>query len=769
MKKPFRHRLPRFLGKFLRRCVVRVVGACVYVVGDLLDIAVGNGLDLDPLWPRELDHVEWPWASGGERRKGRGGREALHEEAGAVGSLPPLNVEDFFLLLDAASGAARPAGTEAEPVIASIIIPAYNRVDYTFQCLRSLMREVDLRRHEIIVVDDGSEDGTARLLSHLRSAVRAVGGGENRGFVHACNLGAEAARGRYLVFLNNDTLARPGWLEHLVRTAEEDPSVGAVGSMLVYPDGTLQEAGGVVWRDGSAWNYGRGEDAAESRFRYARDADYCGGASLLVRKSLFDSLGGFDERYAPAYYEDVDLCFGVRSLGFRVVYQPMSRVVHYEGGTAGTDLQAGVKQYQRLNRAKFYAKWRGVLELEHAEYAPDAVERAARGRGGPRVAVFDEMFSSPTGDAGSLRMVAVLRALAKRFRPVFVNVRGQLPRETEDLLGGYGVEVVRLPDYKTHPSAYAEFFKSNGFHAAVLSRPAIADALLPLIRECAPDVKVIYDTVDIHFLRLEREYGLTGDEGVLRVARALREQEMRLASLSDQVWCVTPADGEVLAREGRTSEIKIVPVPHPPQGRGPGFDERQGLLFVGNFNHSPNRDAVRHFVGEVFPLVRAALPGAKFYVVGHHTPEEIAALHSEDVLVKGYVSDLAPLFNGCRVFVAPLRFGAGMKGKIIQALAYGLPTVTTSIGAEGIGLRHTQEALIADSAEDFAAAVVELYGNRELWGRTSEAGYEYVRSHYAPEMIEAKVLAAMRELEGGGGDGGEAPTAAAGLRPLVQS
>jgi glycosyltransferase involved in cell wall biosynthesis len=275
--------------------------------------------------------------------------------------------------------------------------------------------------------------------------------------------------------------------------------------------------------------------------------------------------------------------------------------------------------------------------------------------------------------------------------------------------------------------------------------------------------------VDIHFLRLEREYGVTGDEAVLREARECREQEIRLASLSDQVWCVTPADGEVLAREARASEIKIIPVPHAPQGRGLGFDERQGILFVGNFNHSPNRDAVRYFVGEVFPLVRVALPGVKFYVVGDRMTDEIVALHSEDVVVKGFVPDLAPLLKGCRVFVAPLRFGAGMKGKIVQALAYGLPTVTTPIGAEGIGLRHMQEALIADSAEEFAAAVVELYGSRELWRHTSEAGYGHVSAHYAPEIVEAKILAAMRELGGERGDAGVESTAAAGLRPLVQS
>jgi len=718
--------------------IVRVVARVVRFINDILNVAVTNGLDLK----QELTpYVKESLASVlGALPQAPAQLNAPPDSADDENASPrPLSARDFLFLMDVI--AARENSTEDShaPVRASIIIPVFNQLDYTFQCLQALMRELNLQTDEIIIINNASQDDTQFVLSHMKGFVRLINNPENMGFVHACNQGAKFARGRHLIFLNNDTVVQSGWLNNLVETVESDSAIGAVGSMLVYPDGRLQEAGGIIWIDGSGWNYGHGESTEDKRFKFAREVDYCSGASLLVRKEIFDCLGGFDERYAPAYYEDADLCFGVRSLGFKVVYQPMSRVVHYEGITAGTDIESGYKRYQEINRSKFVEKWREVLRAEHLENDPDQAEIAANRKAGPRIMVFDDMYTSPTRDSGSLRMTMILKILARWGRVVFVPVGSQLLPESEYLLAKEGIEVAHLTNYKS-------ILKKGDFQTVVLSRAAVADGLLATIRKLDSTIKIIYDTVDIHFLRLQREYELTKDESFAADAALLKKQETRIASMSDQVWCVTHDDKETLEREAPMANVSVIPNIHKLHERGKTFEEREGLLFIGNFGHRPNKDAVHYLMHKIYPLIREEMPDMKFYIVGSNTPEELRAYQSPHVHVLGYVEDVDSLFHKCRIFVSPLRYGSGMKGKVGQALSYGLPIVTTSIGAEGIGLDHDHSALVADDAESFAAAVLKAYRSKELWQRLSDGGYKHIQENYTPAIVEARIHAALTEL-----------------------
>ncbi len=687
-------------------------------VADLFYIATEKGL---------IQNREWPWDF----------------KAGAQAEvLQPLGVKEFLLLMNNSSEKVDATDLANGTKCCSIIIPVHNKVDYTFQCLRSLMQEVDFRENEVIVVNNASRDATDHVLSHMKHLVRVVHNEENQGFVNACNQGAALARGKYLVFLNNDTVVLPGWLKYLVETVEDKPSVGAVGSMLIYPDGRLQEAGGIIWKDGTGANYGWGGKPQDKRFTYTREVDYCSGASLLVRKELFDKLGGFDERYAPAYYEDTDLCFGVRSLGFKVLYQAASRVVHYEGATAGKNIQSGVKRYQEINRTKFVEKWREVLEREHlTKNANDEslAEIASDRRRGFRALIFDHRVPTPDQDSGSVRMSMILKDLAEWGQVMFVPISTRSAPEYEALLEKAGCRVV-------YPEDYAETIKKHDFDVAILSRPQVADTVLSTIRKLDKNIQIIYDTVDVHFLRFEREYKLTGDSKAEQEARHYKGVEMRLARSSDQVWCVTAEDKQALTEKVPTANIEIVPNIHALCERGKEFDEREGLLFIGGFEHTPNRDAVHYFIGEVFPLVQQSIPGAKVYVVGSHVPDEIRAYESEEIVVTGYVPDVTSLFHGCRVLIAPLRYGAGMKGKVGHALSYGLPVVTTTIGAEGMGLRDGRQAMIADSPDDFAKAVIEVYRNRELWQQLADVGYTHVQEHFTPQVVGKKIRESIHRL-----------------------
>jgi len=235
-----------------------------------------------------------------------------------------------------------------EEVEISIIIPVFNQFRFTQACLASLQEHNGPERFEVIVVDDCSTDATGEAVPGMRGVVYSRNE-TNCGFIASCNRGAEKARGKYLVFLNNDTLVTDGWLSALMETFTEEPQAGIVGSKLIYPDGRLQEAGGIIWRDASGWNYGNSDDPAKPHYNYLREVDYCSAASLMIPKALFHGVGGFDSRYAPAYYEDTDLAFKVHRAGYKVLYQPLSEVIHYEGATGGTDLSSGTKKHQDIS------------------------------------------------------------------------------------------------------------------------------------------------------------------------------------------------------------------------------------------------------------------------------------------------------------------------------------------------------------------------------------------------------------------------------------
>jgi GT2 family glycosyltransferase len=655
----------------------------------------------------------------------------------------PFGASDFLFLMRGASMGKAAAKTSGRPARVSIIIPVFNKVEFTFQALRSLLREVDSADAEVIVVNNASTDETREVLSYFADFVRVVENETNRGFVDACNQGAGVARGQYLVFLNNDTVVLPGWLENLVQTIEGDERIGAVGSLFLYPDGRIQEAGAILWNRGEAFHYGWGKSPDDRRFAFAREVDYCSGASLLIRKDLFARLGGFDRRYAPAYYEDADLCMGVRSLGYKVVYQPLSRLFHYEGATAGTDTRTGFKHFQVVNREKFYAKWRDTLEREHYPFDPAHAERAANRKWATQVAVFDDRIPTPDRDAGSARMLFILRALSEWCHPVLITTSKRVWPEYERQLWKEGVETASALDFR-------RLLKTRGFRAAVISRPSVAEALLHPIRRADPRVKIVFDMVDAHFIRFARERDVTGDAETGREAERYRKIETRLARASDLIWCNSTADREAMQRETPGVPSVVIPTIHRPHERGLPFAEREHLLFVGNFRHRPNADAVHFLAREILPLVRQSVPEAELLLVGDGAPPEFDVYAAAGVRVLGYVPDIDPVFARARVFVAPLRFGAGVKGKIGEALAYGIPVVTSNVGAEGMSLRDGEEALIADAPRDFAEAVVRLYRDAGLWRRLSDNGYAHVEKHFGPRVIGKVINDSIQGLCKGG-------------------
>jgi GT2 family glycosyltransferase len=651
---------------------------------------------------------------------------------------PTITSGDFDFVANPATF-PRPLEDRQTAIETSIIIPVFNKAEFTFQCLNSLLTEIDFSVNEVIVVDNASTDRTEAVVSHFQNIIRVIRNEENRGFVDACNQAAAAARGKYLLFLNNDTVVLPGWLSNLVETLEAHPENGAAGSMFLYPDGTIQEAGAIVWKNGEAHHYGWGASPDDRHFNFAREVDYCSAASLMIRKEIFEQLRGFDRRFAPAYYEDVDLCFGVRSLGYKVIYQPMSRVLHYEGATAGRDVNRGIKHFQVINREKFEEKWRRVLHSEHYPKNLKRVEAAAYRKLGPHVLVFDERIPSPDRDAGSARMFMMLKALAQWSHVVFIPFNRPQGIEYEEALWKEGIETADAVDYR-------RLLKTRNVQAVVLSRPTVAEAMISRIRRAAGNVAVVFDMVDAYFIRLERESGVSGDAQIAQAAQRYRKLETRLARASDLVWCNSINDKRVMAGEVPGKRIEVIPTIHTLHDRGKPFEERQHLLFVGNLAHRPNADAIHYFMRDIYPLIKRSLPEAKVFIVGDNASTEFLTYASDNIEVTGYLPDIAPLMQSCRVFIAPLRFGAGVKGKVGEAMSYALPVVTTPIGAEGFGLVNESSALIADTPEAFAAAVVRLYSDKGLWQCLARNSRRLVEENFTPEVIAATINGSIRQM-----------------------
>ena len=621
----------------------------------------------------------------------------------------------------------------------SVVIPVHDQYRFTARCLGSIARAAVGRSYEVIVVDDSSTDATPRRLAAVANLVLVENSGE-RGFVHACNCGAERARGRYVVFLNNDTMVEDGWSDALADTFDQFPRVGAVGAKLVFADGRLQEAGGIVWQDGSAWNYGRWMKPDAPRFSYARQVDYCSAACLMIDRELFERLGGFDVAFAPGYYEDTDLAFRVRAAGYTVHYQPKVRIRHYEGATAGRSLGAGMKQHQVAHRELFASRWQETL----AGHRPNGVEpelekERAVGR---RLLLVEPRMIRPDRDSGSLRMFnLILILLDQGYRITLVPDNMLRLEPYVGQLQARGVEVLYAPFV---PSVVAHLEEAGELYGIVLlSRLVVGREYVRRVRGYCPEAAVVFDTVDLHFVREEREAAIEDDEEKRLQALETKTHELDVSRRADATLVVSELEKRVLLEEEPSLPVFVVSNIHRQYESKRAYGDRRDILFIGGFEHPPNIDAVKWLLGEILPRARRLGFEGRVWIVGSHPPAAIRSLQSDDVVVTGYVADIAPLFEDCRLSVAPLRYGAGVKGKVNQSMARGLPVVATSMACEGMGVEDEVDVLMADGADDFARAICRLYDDEALWNRLVEGGRSNIERYYSFAQAGAAVTEAL--------------------------
>jgi len=624
----------------------------------------------------------------------------------------------------------------------TIVVAVFNQWRFTYKCLESILKNTREVQYKVIVVDDGSADETMACLQECKN-ITLLRNDQNMGFLRSCNKAAALATTKYICFLNNDTIVGHRWLYHLINVFNMHDDAGVVGAKLVYPYGLLQEAGGLVNATGAPANFGRWTNSGDLKYNYLRETDYCSGACILIEKQDFFALNGFNEKYAPAYYEDTDLCFAVRfRLRKKVFYQPLAEVIHFEGISSGKRPENGnAKSYQVRNAVTFVNEWKSFFSyFSDSRDFNDQVDKFSREK--KKILIIDGTLPLYDKDSGSRRMNELIKIFFMLdFEVYFMaeNRGGEDPYYSE--LVTWGVRMVYEPQsLRSKEELLNEVLPRINY--AWIARPHLNEAYSPLIRKYK-GITWIYDTVDLHYLRLERSLVYDQSQGTRSGIEELKQKELSFAREADVTIVVTPSEKDILMDAG-AKNVRVIPNVHPVKERAglPAFEDREGICFIGSYEHLPNVDAVLWLVGEIMPLIWKRAPDMKITLLGSNPPPEVLALKSDRITVPGYLHDVSVYFQNSRLFVAPLRYGAGMKGKIGQAMEYGLPIVSTDIGIEGMGLVINRDVALANTVETFAAEVLDLYSNKERWEGIARHSAESI-SKYAPEVVRDLVKQAI--------------------------
>jgi len=663
--------------------------------------------------PGKAPHLQSPHHNGAWRRpesaqaKAAFDREARQTLAGFLASGKKLSV---------------PA---AETPALSVLLVFFNQAQLSLLCLQALIENADVP-FELIIVDNASSDETGELLDRLEN-IKLIRNDENLGFVKAVNQGAALAGADHLLLLNNDAFIEPGALGAALETLREEVDAGAVGGRIQTLDGRLQEAGNIIWRDGSCAGYGRGGNPEDGEFRFRRDVDYCSGAFLLFATALFKELGGFDEDFAPAYYEESDFCLRLRQRGLRTIYEPGAVLRHYEFASTG-GIEAATAQ-QNKNRERFRQKHREFLQSQ-PEADPKRALFARTANRHPNLLLIDDAVPHESLGSGYPRCRRIVSLLAEMplslsFYPL------QFPFEDWDETYRTLPANVEVLLNRGRPGLAGLLNERAGFYRHVMvSRPtnmALFNEALDSLPEKAKQLEIIYDAEAVFANRelLRRE--LHGEHIRAEEKRRVISAELDLAREASKVITVSSAEAELFRERGHERVFVLghglAPVAEPAP-----FDGRRGLLFVGALKDedSPNVDSLLWFARNALPHIEREIPDIDLRVAGNLGAPSLPSIERPNIHFQGRIESLDALYRECRVFIAPTRFAAGIPHKVHEAAANGIPCVVTPLLAKQLGWRHEEEVLVARDPEQFALACIRLHQDRDLWDSLAQSARKAV-------------------------------------------
>lgn len=627
---------------------------------------------------------------------------------------------------------------ETDDPLVSIIIQAYHQFNYTYACLQSVYENTKGIPYEIIIVNACPADGAVEIDKIIKNAAF-INHEENGSLLLDCNYAAKHAKGKYLMFLSDNMQVQNGWLSALVDLTESDETIGLAGSKLLYPDGRLQEAGGIVWENSSEADYGYLCNGNEAEFNYLKEVDYVREAAMMIRASLWYGIGGFDENFDLMDYGAADLAFEVRKHGRRAVYQPLSVAVNVEEALK-EEKNRKTESRKADDRAKFGEKWQEVLKKENI--GEDFFLARDRSRFQKHILVVDHHVPYYDKDAGGKCCYMYLKLFLKLgMRVTFIgdNYIKYEPYTTE--LEQMGIEVLYGVYYRNNWERWLEE-NLRYFDYVYLQRPQISIKYIDLVKKYS-NAKVFYFAVDLHHVREYREYQLSKNPKLLESSKEWKKMEYELFEKADVGHVVGSYEQGVIQKAFPGKPVRNIPLyiyETLLADIDKDFEKRQNIMFVGGFNHPPNIDAVLWFAKEIFPLILKRYPNIKWHVVGSNPPLEVKELANGSILIEGFLTDdeLQKLYRSCRLAVVPLRVGAGVKGKVVEAAYYQIPLITTSIGAEGLS-REEGFMVVEDDALQLADKICELYENFLELRNMSERGNEFIRKYFMPDVAE-KVL-----------------------------
>jgi len=638
---------------------------------------------------------------------------------------------DFYQKLKSGAGLVVP---EDLP-LTSIVIPVYNNLKFTLSCLHSIYSINSKAPFEVIVVDDCSRENYTVLHRHYPQ-VKLIRNQKNLGFLRTANRGAKEARGEYIVFLNNDTEVLPAWLDELATALYHHPEAGMIGSQLIHMrTGTLQESGNLICKDGAMMPLGRGVDPNHPEFTYFREVDFVSAASIIMRKKVFDEMNGFDLSYAPAYFEDPDLGLRLQKAGYHNYVMPLSRVLHYEMISYGNTLEGACEK----NRQFFFARWKDYL-ARHALY--DSLQDFANCRKFARERLLYIDAETPMADRGSGGMDAIFFMDYFLKRGLDVVFHGEYtasgtPKYTEILLR-MGVECINQPHRKVW-----EYLEAAGwcFKWLFISRVYQAQCFDSLLKRFCSQAHYIFNTVDLHFIREKLEADLRNDPKLRRQAKWTKMFELAVAKNADATIVISQDEKRILEKEYGMTNVWHIPQARPIAGRKENA-RRKGAVFVGSA-HPPNMDGLRYFHDEILPLLPSdfhlTIVGEALRDVMSQKPEYQDLLQCPQFNFVGFVQDLGDVFNTAQLSIAPLRYGAGTKGKVASSMSFGVPCVSTNFGVEGTGMIPGENIMLGRTPQEFADAIRQLCTDPVLWRKISDGGLEFLRSKYDPAQVAAEV------------------------------
>jgi len=641
---------------------------------------------------------------------------------------------------------------ETQAPAASIIIVTRNMYAETMQCIQSIQNGTNCA-FEVIIYDNGSDDDIANI-PQLYPQIRYLRSERNLGFTIPANRAAEIARGEVILLVNNDVEVAPGAVDRAVQRLRGDSGVGVVGGRIIRTHGLLQEAGSIVWADGTCLGYGRDLSPHHGAVLFERDVDYCSGCLLAIRTEDWRALRGFDENYAPAYYEETDLCLRVWEMGKRVVYDPKIVVWHFEYGSS--KLPEDALTLMRRNQKYFRAKHRDYLRQCCMPSLANVEAARLRKAGTPRLLFIEDTIPVAAMGQGFVRSSHVAEELRKLMG--FTTLVGLNPPPQEKPLwaGIPAVPNLEIRDDVTQLNIEA-YLRSveNVYQYIWLSRTHNIRFVRDFV-SANPDwrrnVKIIVDTEAIGSLRTRNQARLLGVDVDMD---ALLAEELKGIEFADHICVVNEIDKaavlQYLNAVGVERPVSILGHALPLREVMPAYEDTSQIVFTGSFASftGPNADGLIWFDREVRPILDGVLPDVEYVVAGYKAREfcEHAGLAGRYTVMSD-VKDMASVYAKARIAVAPTRFAGGIPFKAHEAASYGVPVMMTELLADQLGWADDPNIMAGSHADPagFAEAIASVYQGRPKWKSAQKACVSRIQAECNPDGFRQALFGVIKEL-----------------------